>query len=126
MPLIWVAEDYENLRLAMQYLLERIFADEESKIETFCNAEEILLAIENGSRPNLLITDFQMGKGITGLSLAILLREKFPDIKTIIITGNPEKADEALENGFRALQKPFSKEDLTSAINAELNTCNGY
>jgi len=72
----------------------------------------------------LLITDVRMGH-ITGMELYERYRTKYPDIKVICITGNPNFAGiEIINQDPKAmvLEKPFSQSELLVLIRGFLDT----
>jgi two-component system response regulator FlrC len=82
-------------------------------------AEEALLAFkQEPDAYGCVITDFNM-PGMNGLELGGLLRAIAPEVKMLLVTGNPGAVDdgELNENGFHALlPKPFNMSLLRDAI----------
>lgn len=73
-----------------------------------------------GDVPNLLISDVMM-PGMNGIDLAIAMREKCPDCKILLFSGQSATADllkDARTKGhdFQLLQKPIHPTDLLNAI----------
>lgn len=87
------------------------------------NANDALELLEelhdDGMKVILIISDWLM-PGMKGDELLILAREKYPDIVTIMLTGqaNPEAIERTRTraNLHRYLQKPWASEDLVEAI----------
>lgn len=83
------------------------------------NAEEALRLVgEHKGEINLLLTDVVMPQ-INGRMLAIHLRNKYPRLKTLYMSGYPEEtlgANGRLEKGEGFIQKPFSTQALANAI----------
>ncbi len=87
--------------------------------EAFYRPEAALEAAVK-SAPNLLITDVVM-PGMTGIELAILMRDKCPACKTLLFSGQAATADllaKAKEEGhdFEILQKPIHPADLLAKL----------
>jgi two-component system, NtrC family, sensor kinase len=60
-----------------------------------------------------------MPGGLDGVELAHLARERWPTLKIVLTSGFPQ--DRLGTNGdMRLLSKPFSKEELGSALDATL------
>lgn len=79
--------------------------------------------ILNGTELDLVITDLKMPK-VSGLDLVRHVRENFKTTEVIMITGYPsvEGAVEAVKTGAEEfLPKPFTDEELLSAVNRALN-----
>jgi len=86
-------------------------------IQTATHSDQLLSQFEN-KRPDVLILDIVM-PDINGIEMTKLLKEKYPEVKVIIFSGNtPEEmmvqAVEAGANG--ALPKNAPQEDLIQAI----------
>jgi PAS domain S-box-containing protein len=77
------------------------------------SAESALAAIDGGLRPELLITDHLM-PGMTGVQLARLVRERWPKIKTLIVSGFADV--DGIDPSFPRLIKPFLQGELEAAI----------
>ena len=71
-------------------------------------ALETILALDGGIQ--LLISDIQMPDG-DGLTLATAVRERFPQIPILLISGLPSP-----DPAFRFLQKPFTWARLASEV----------
>lgn len=70
---------------------------------------------------DLLVTDVQM-PGMAGNELARLVRESWPELPVLFVSGEPEFAPLAVAAGGRSrfLQKPFAPDELTENIQAVL------
>jgi CheY-like chemotaxis protein len=66
---------------------------------------------EDGARPDLLITDVVLNGG-TGLLVCSTVRKRFPNLPAIFISGYTNM----VVPGERVLGKPFSPNDLLSAV----------
>ncbi|MGD9637699.1 MAG: ATP-binding protein [Alphaproteobacteria bacterium] len=82
------------------------------------SGEEAMEVLENDSAIDLLITDMVM-PGMGGATLAHFVREQFPQIKVILVSGYSEDVarDElASSKEFYFLAKPFSLVDLAAMV----------
>jgi len=80
------------------------------------------VTILRDSSIDLLITDLKMPE-INGLELIKFISEHYPNIPTLIITGYPsiQESLEAIKSGVIGyLTKPFTKEELSEAVNKAL------
>ncbi len=97
--------------------LKRLLGKAGYYVEAFTDSR---IAVEelNNKHFDIIITDLMMDN-IDGLKLLGIVKEKYPDIKVVIITGYIEKltADEAAEKGaFAFVSKPFRIDDLKEII----------
>ncbi|MGH8125709.1 MAG: response regulator, partial [Rhodanobacteraceae bacterium] len=76
--------------------------------------QEALAAIQAGLRPDLVITDHAM-PGMTGVELAIALREHDPDLPILLATGYAElQGVQAIE--LPRIAKPYTQQQLACEI----------
>ena len=86
-------------------------------VRTACDGLEALQRME-GRMPDLVISDIQMPR-MDGLSLLKAIRERFPGLSVVLMTGNREAAAEAAAEGGSArgcLGKPIKVEELLACI----------
>jgi len=85
------------------------------------NGREALGVVEgHPGRLDLVLADVAM-PDMDGLELAEILRQRFPDLPVLLMSGQAtvSAADPALElSGGQFLQKPFSPEDLAAKVRA--------
>jgi signal transduction histidine kinase len=72
------------------------------------------------SRPRLVLTDIMMAGSATGLALARQLRHGLRDVAIVLCTGYSRLADEASQDGFVILLKPYRADELRRALTAAL------
>jgi CheY-like chemotaxis protein len=82
-------------------------------IEAHCG-KEALAILDDGLRPDLVITDHAM-PGMTGLDLAVTLRTREPDLPILLATGFGETRGD-LDIEIPRLRKPYTQEQLSSEI----------
>jgi CheY-like chemotaxis protein len=68
------------------------------------------------SLPDLLLTDVIMPGGMDGIALAQHVRERWPELKVLVMTGYTEQLDTIARLGFQVLPKPCTVEVLAEAI----------
>jgi two-component system, cell cycle sensor histidine kinase and response regulator CckA len=104
---------------AIRTLVARLLRSKGYQVVDAANAGEALLEVENLAGPlHLLLSDIVMPL-MSGVKLAMRLRETLPDIKVILMSGYPDSTlseKERLESGFHFLQKPVDPETLTRTL----------
>jgi CheY-like chemotaxis protein len=77
-----------------------------------------------GALPDLIMADYQLAGGVTGVELIKRLRAELdPEIPAIVITGTtvPERIEEMRLEGCELLVKPVGAERLRTVIDAQLS-----
>jgi signal transduction histidine kinase/CheY-like chemotaxis protein len=71
-----------------------------------------------GERPDVVLCDLRLGGEDTGTETIQLLREKYPGLPAILMTGDtaPDRLNQIQESGLTTLHKPFRREHLAAAI----------
>ena len=77
------------------------------------SGEEALRLLEEGLRPNLLVTDHLM-PGVTGAELARKVQADWPGLPILIVSGYAEA--EGLESDLVGLTKPFRNGELAAKL----------
>lgn len=108
---VLVVEDDRLLRhLAVETLCDDGFAA--IGVE---NAAEALERLASASDVALLITDINM-PGMSGLELARVAQQKFPQVQLLLISGRMPPDPGLLPQPFSFLQKPFSARSLLAQV----------
>ena len=113
---ILVVEDDPDLR----DLLRQLLHDEGRQVELALNGPGALDQIADGTvRPDLVLADYNLPGGMTGLQVATRLRERRPDLPVIILTGDISTTTlrEVTRHGLTQLTKPVKPAELISTIN---------
>lgn len=82
------------------------------------NAESAEAAIEILNARNdidLVFSDVAM-PGMSGLELARLVRDHYPEIRIILATGYSDMAARAVEEGFHLIEKPYSLDAMRESL----------
>jgi two-component system, cell cycle sensor histidine kinase and response regulator CckA len=77
------------------------------------NGAEALDAAARAGRVDLVVSDIMMPV-MKGPELATRLRDRFPDIQVILVSGFVVTDD--VGPGARVMQKPFAREDLVRQV----------
>jgi CheY-like chemotaxis protein len=109
---VLVVEDEPMLReLAVEVVEEAGFAVLEAG-----NAGEALALLESRSDIALLFTDVNMPGAMDGLKLAGVVRDRWPAIKILIVTGKVRLRQSDLPPGSGFLAKPYRIEAVTAEL----------
>ncbi|MCC6658463.1 MAG: response regulator [Rhodocyclaceae bacterium] len=121
-PQVALLEDDSLVREAMVALLER------QGLEVFAGTDAEALQANlaaAGARPDLIIADYQLRGGESGVAAAQALRRRFGErIPVILVTGqtSDERLGEAMASGFPVLRKPVKGGKLLALIRSVLNS----
>lgn len=115
---VLVVEDEVLIRMLVCDLLEEAGHD----CIAVVNAELALqLLAQQRVRPDILVTDYNLGAGLDGQALVREVQALLPGLPTVFVTGNPDCfTDYRFEAWERLVAKPFSGEALVEAIGAVL------
>jgi DNA-binding NtrC family response regulator len=84
------------------------------------SAEAALGALANGRVVDFVLSDVMMPGGVNGLQLAREIRRRHPGLSITLMTGYVESAADMADGEFNLLQKPYTLEDLATALNVDL------
>ena len=98
----------------VRYTTALLLGDLGYQVSEAASAEEALGEVERGLAPDLLVTDHLMADK-TGVQLAEELRQHFPQLPVLVITGYANLRPEQL-NGFEVLTKPFRHNELAERL----------
>ena len=117
---VLVVDDEEQVRQVVAEML----AEHGYDVESATTPEDAIRMVEGGLRPDVLVTDVVMPK-LGGPELAARLVELHPDLRVVLISGYTEHgllAAEALSRSALFLRKPFTAEQLASAVRVALES----
>lgn len=113
---VLLVEDNDLIRDYLQICL----ADEGHEVLAFPDAAAALETVEAGRRPDLIVTDFNLGDASRGdgVDFAAAVKVAAPESELLVISGNPQQAQEKVRHaGFGTfLAKPFTRAMLLAAV----------
>jgi two-component system nitrogen regulation response regulator NtrX len=111
---VLIVDDERSYR---KYISQRLTADGHTVETAATRAEGIAVGLALG--PDVLIVDWMLDNGESGLLVADALRQRNPAIQAICITGfsaervMAERGDSPI---YRCIEKPFDLDDLADAV----------
>ena len=111
---LWVIDDEPDVREALRLRLEAWGAD----VRAFDGLAALAAALQTSSqRPDRLVTDQRLRDG-SGLQAASRVRDRWPGLPVLVVTGDTAPGDVALlqRSGVPTLHKPFTAEALLAAL----------
>lgn len=109
---VWVVDDDSSIRWVLQKALQTA----DIPCFSFENPEDLLLQLETGQPPEVIISDIRMPQ-MDGMTLLKEVHKNFPDIPVIIMTAHSDldSAVNAYQSGaFEYLPKPFDIDEAVS------------
>ncbi len=77
------------------------------------SADAALAALQGGATlPDIVLSDIEMPGRLSGMDLAFRLRELWPRLPVVLITGYAKQLEDAVSGGLRVLPKPTPPQDL--------------
>jgi CheY-like chemotaxis protein len=80
------------------------------------NADDALEKLSRPEAVQILLTDVNMPGGVDGLTLASMVRERWPQIKVVVVSAYVDSAKPEFPSGIAYLHKPFTHEELIDAL----------
>jgi signal transduction histidine kinase/ActR/RegA family two-component response regulator len=110
--LVLIVDDNQDVREATALLLE----EAGHAVRAADSAQAALALLQEGMKPDVLISDIVMPGGMDGVALGREVRRRFAGVCMVLATGYSGAADRARSEGFVVLQKPYDSKDLADAI----------
>ena len=112
-PLVMVVEDDELQREVASVVLEECEMD----VMACETAEDAATILESLSRkPAMIFTDVRLPGALSGADLAFLVREKFPEARLLVTSG--DEFPPVLPDGARFMPKPWAPMELIREASA--------
>jgi|SRR5271166_6019427 len=110
---------------AVRYSLELLLRADGHRTAAAADCDEALeLVAREKVRPDMVIIDHNLPRGLTGLQVMARLREMIGhDLPALVLTGDisTETLSEIVQQGYVHRSKPITAEDLTRLIRAFLD-----
>jgi CheY-like chemotaxis protein len=113
-PIVLVVEDEAIVCLDMVHWVATLG----SVVLKARNAEEAIALLDEHPDIQLLITDIRMPGSMDGLRLAHYVRERWPPIKIIVVSGMIDTSQSALPKRSVFIPKPYRPQDLWAALSS--------
>jgi CheY-like chemotaxis protein len=116
-PVILVVEDEPIQRMDAVDLVE----DAGFEAVEAASAEAAILILESRPDIRVVFTDIDMPRGIDGMQLAAAIRDRWPPIEIIIVSGRrrPKQVDMPARGVFFA--KPYKRHEITAMMHRMLH-----
>lgn len=95
--------------------ISRVLKGREFELLMATGATAALALLDEATRLDVLVTDVNM-PGMGGFQLAHRVRETFPNVRLLFISGFPPESLEGVPQPSRILAKPFSHRELLTAL----------
>jgi two-component system, response regulator PdtaR len=109
MARVLVVEDDVMLRYALAHWLR-----EGHEVLEAATADEALAILKSIVTVDIVVTDVQMPGSMNGLDLTTYIRESFPSLPVIVVSGNPIPKDYA--HASASFRKPYDFHKITACI----------
>lgn len=109
---ILVVEDEPLIRLGLISLVE----DAGYGALEASSADEAIRIVEGDPDISVIITDVDMPGSMDGIKLAHFVRDRWPPIQLIVISGKVDVAETELPSGTRFFAKPWQEMSLLAAL----------
>jgi DNA-binding NtrC family response regulator len=115
---VLIADDEPAIRKYLKHILR----DEQIQILEAGDAAQTLQTVQQLSgQVGLVITDIQMPGDMDGVDLAYSIRNSFPEIPIILISGHADKAPAC----FPFIRKPFTSQVVLEAVHKAIAAAAG-
>ena len=112
LPIALVVEDEALLRiLAVEVVEEAGFTAIEAR-----DADEAVVLLESRTDITLLFTDINMPGSMDGLNLAHAVRDRWPPIKILVVSGNQRLQSSDLPTDSCFVEKPYQASALVDEL----------
>lgn len=109
---VLVVEDEPLLRMNTVDMVE----DAGFEAVEAANARQAMEALEDRSDIQIILSDIDMPPGIDGMQLVAIVRERWPPIEIILVSGHIASADVRLPERGVFFSKPYRWPDLLAAM----------
>lgn len=111
---VLVVEDEPLIRLGLASVIEEAGYE----VAEAANAGEAIRALERDRTVSLVLTDVDMPGGMDGIRLAHYVRDRWPPVQLIVISGKVGLKPGELPTGARFVSKPYQEPQLLGLVQA--------
>jgi two-component system NtrC family sensor kinase len=87
------------------------------EVTHYWSADSALAALNGGATlPDIVLSDIEMPGKLSGMDLAFRLREQWPRLPVVLITGYAKQLEDAVSGGLRVLPKPTPPQELLRVL----------
>jgi two-component system NtrC family sensor kinase len=106
---VMLVEDNEDVAHSTAAILQASGLD----VKHHWSADAALATLHGGSAlPDIVLSDIEMPGTLNGMDLAFRLRERWPRLPVVLVTGYAKQLEEAVSGGLRVLPKPTPPHEL--------------
>jgi len=106
---VMLVEDNEDVAYSTAAILQASGLD----VKHYWSADAALAALHaDAALPDIVLSDIEMPGHLSGMDLAFRLRERWPRLPVVLVTGYAKQLEEAVSGGLRVLPKPTPPHEL--------------
>ena len=114
---VLLVEDNEDVAQSTAAILQSAGA----QVTHHWSADAALAALDGGALlPDLVLSDIEMPGRLSGMDLGFRLRERWPRLPVVLITGYAKQLEDAVSGGLRVLPKPTPPQELLRELRRAL------
>ena len=118
---IMVVEDEPLIRLGMVMTIE----DAGYEVVEAASADEAIRKLERDASVRLVLTDVDMPGTMDGIRLAHFVRDRWPPIQLIVLSGKVGVRPDQLPAGVRFVPKPYQEPVLLNLVETMISAGGG-
>lgn len=111
LPILLVEDDPIVLESTAELL-----ADGGCAVRRATCVEEAMIALAEGPPPAVLVTDISLANDRSGLDLARVVAERWPEVKVLIVSGEHRPAREDYPESALFFTKPYAQGALLAVV----------
>jgi DNA-binding response OmpR family regulator len=109
---VLVVEDEPLIRIGLASLME----EAGYVVCEAAGADEAIRVLERNPEISVVITDVDMPGSMDGLKLTHFVRDRWPPVQFIVISGKVDVRVQSLPQGARFFAKPYQESSLLAAV----------
>ena len=110
---VMLVEDNDDVAQSTAAILQAAGLD----VTHYWSADAALAALQgDATMPDIVLSDIEMPGKLSGMDLAFRLRELWPRLPVVLITGYAKQLEDAVSGGLRVLPKPTPPQELLRVL----------